>query len=256
MSLQLTYGLDPEVFLKENGKSISAHDLLPGTKAEPHLVRGGAVQVDGVAAEFNTVPVNSADKLVEVVGIVRSEMNRIILDNAERQGRTGIEIVVNPTQRFEQAYFDALPEEVKLLGCTPDLDAWTGKKNYPPSTDQPFRTGGGHLHISWFTGSVDPEDPEHLQKCRDIVRQLDTILYPKSEVWDQDRERRKLYGRRGSFRPKFYGVEYRPMSNAFLRSDDLIRRVFNTADYAVRLLLEDNVRAWEDERFVKLEKAA
>jgi hypothetical protein len=245
--LKLTFGVDPELFLKEHGKFISGHDLIPGTKAEPHLVRGGAIQADGVACEFNTFPVSTADEFVEVIGIVRGEMSRIVLDNAEGQGRTGLEFVAEPTAIFDKEYFDLLPEEVKMLGCTPDMNAWTGKLNYPPSTFEPFRTGGGHLHISWLDGAtVDPNDPEHINLCRDIVKQLDVTLFPKSEVWDTDRKRRELYGSKGAFRPKSYGVEYRPLSNAYLRSDELIRRVFNIAESATRMLLEDGIRLYEE----------
>lgn len=250
-NLKLRFGTDPELFVKENGKFVSAHDLLPGTKHEPHLVLGGAVQVDGVAAEFNTFPVSTADEFVEVINLVRSEMGKIIVDYAERMGRTGLELVAQPTAWFDKEYFDALPDEVKVLGCTPDYNAWTGGMNTPPGTNLPFRTGGCHIHISWQDKSVDPLDPEHLGKCRDIVRQLDTLLYPESEKWDSDTQRRTLYGAKGAFRPKPYGVEYRPLSNACLASDDLIRKVFTTADSAVRLLLEDGVRAWEDHRFMR-----
>lgn len=252
--MKLTFGVDPELFLKENGKFISGHDLIPGTKQEPHLVRGGAVQADGVACEFNTVPVSDADAFVEVINLVRSQMLAIILDRAEGQGRTGLELVAQPTAWFDEEYFKLLPDEVKMLGCTPDMNAWTGELNYPPSTSKPFRTGGGHLHISWLDGkTVDPDDPEHIKTCRDIVRQLDVTLFPKSEIWDRDRQRRELYGAKGAFRPKFYGVEYRPLSNAYLRSDELIRKVFHIAENATRSLLEDGKRLWELE---EMEKAA
>lgn len=251
MSLKIKHGYDPEMFVKENNKFISAHTLLPGTKQEPHLVEGGAVQVDGVAAEFNTFPVSSADEAVEVIRLVQGQMFDIIQMNGIEQGLGELTLVAEPTATFDEKYFYLLPEEVKMLGCTPDFDAWSGDKNYPPSTSESFRTGGGHIHISWQEKTVDPNDPEHIKICRDIVRQLDTILFPKSEIWDTDTKRRTLYGKKGSFRPKFYGVEYRPLSNAYLRSDELIRKVFTTTDYAVRLLLEDGVRAWEDERFMK-----
>ncbi len=237
--------------MKENGVFVSAHDLLPGTKQRPHLIEGGACQVDGVAAEFNTIPVSTASDFVEVINLVRRGMSALIQDNAERQGRTGLELVATPTAWFDEKYFNALPEEVKLLGCTPDYNAYTGEPNYPPSTVLPFRTGAGHLHISWQEAAVDPTDESHVALCREVVKQLDAILFPKSEVWDTDRQRRELYGAVGSFRPKFYGVEYRPLSNSYLRSDDLIREVFNTAEFAVRLLFEDGVKAWEDERFQK-----
>lgn len=247
--MQIRMGVDPELFVKQTyGGFISAHTLLPGTKKRPHLVEGGAIQVDGVAAEFNTFPVDNPDDFVEVINLVRGQMSEIVIENAKQQGFGDVTLVAEPTAWFDPDYFDDLPSLARVLGCEPDYNAYTGDYNTPPETSEPFRTGSGHLHISWSDKLVDPLDPEHFMRCRDIVRQLDTILFPKSEIWDSDRKRRSLYGAMGSFRPKAYGVEYRPLSNAYLRSDDLIRQVFTTADYAVRLLLEQNDRAWEGDQ--------
>jgi hypothetical protein len=56
-------GADPELFVfTRSGKPVSAHDLIPGTKYEPHEVGNGAVQVDGVAAEFNIDPAANEDE--------------------------------------------------------------------------------------------------------------------------------------------------------------------------------------------------
>jgi hypothetical protein len=54
-------GCDPEIFVKKGGKLIAATGLVPGDKKKPFRVMGGAVQVDGLALEFNTDPVASND---------------------------------------------------------------------------------------------------------------------------------------------------------------------------------------------------
>ncbi len=53
MTVNFTIGADPEIFLRRRGKAFSAHGVIPGTKKEPHNVEKGAVQVDGMAVEFN-----------------------------------------------------------------------------------------------------------------------------------------------------------------------------------------------------------
>ena len=53
---KFTIGADPEVFVADSltNTFVSAHDLVPGTKLEPFAVNKGAVQVDGMALEFNS----------------------------------------------------------------------------------------------------------------------------------------------------------------------------------------------------------
>lgn len=54
-----TIGADPEVFVGREGQFFSAHGLVPGNKRRPHKVDRGAVQVDGMALEFNIDPASS-----------------------------------------------------------------------------------------------------------------------------------------------------------------------------------------------------
>lgn len=232
-------GTDPELFaIDQNGTYFSSHGLIPGTKADPYFVDCGAIQLDGVAGEFNTFPAEDADTFCYFVNRVREQMQEIMQDK-----RPDLTYVATPTAIFSQEYFDSLPAEVRLLGCTPDYNAWTGEQNEPPSTTEPFRTGGGHIHIG-FGQYLDPDDPDHFDLCRRIVKQLDVTLYPLSMQWDSDTKRRELYGKMGAFRPKTYGVEYRPLSNAWLASDETIKLVFETTVDAV-------TRLWNGEELFK-----
>lgn len=208
--MKFTYGVDPELFVMNEGQFVSAHDLIPGTKECPHGVKFGAVQVDGVAAEFNINPASYRNEFIDNIELVKNELLsfvRVTLPKAE--------LVATPTAWFDPEYFASLPDEARLLGCSPDFDAYTGLENEPPSTDKPFRTGSGHVHIGW-TDYVDPYDPEHFKLCCELTKALDKTVYEASLKWDKDVTRRTLYGKMGAFRPKFYGLEYRPLSNAYL----------------------------------------
>lgn len=170
MNYDVSVGTDPELFGMKHGEFISVHDILPGTKQRPYRVTDGFVQVDGVAAEFNTYPAKTADEFLHNVRSVEREMQEMLGD---------VELQRVPTATFRKEYFDKLPPKVRELGCTPDFNALTGEENDPPSTTEPFRTGAGHFHFGW-TSFADPNDPEHFDLCRKVVKQLDTVIFPIS----------------------------------------------------------------------------
>lgn len=240
--MKFKIGTDPELFVrnKETGEYRSGHTLIPGNKQDPYVVKGGAVQVDGVALEFNTNPAETSSEFLSFITMVRSAMTRMALNEMG----PGWDVVATPTAVFTKEYFDELPEEPKRLGCTPDYNAYTGKPNHPPHTDEPFRTGAGHIHVGWGQ-YFDPHDEEHFETCRNVVKQLDAVLFPLSYMWDQDEKRRELYGKKGSFRPKSYGVEYRPLSNAYLNSPKVITQVFDVTMGAVDLYFNKGIKLYE-----------
>jgi len=54
--MKILVGCDPELFVKKDGVLVSAHGLVQGSKEHPFRVSKGAVQVDGMALEFNIDP--------------------------------------------------------------------------------------------------------------------------------------------------------------------------------------------------------
>lgn len=248
--LTLKLGCDPELFVYDRStkKFVSAHDMIPGSKDEPYHVPCGAIQRDGVAAEFNIDPCSDREEFL-------FNINRVMDDLSHRVKKVNPDYVLaaEPVATFDKEYFDALPPEPKVLGCNPDFNAYTGKPNNPPHTTECFRTGAGHIHIGWGE-FFDIYNPDHLRVCCEVVKQLDVILYPNSMSWDKDTKRRTLYGRMGSFRPKHYGVEYRPLSNAFLRDADIIRYVFDTTVWAVDQYFNHDKKYFSDNRPLLPEK--
>lgn len=221
-------GCDPEVFVRNPNSQqfLCAHNMVQGTKAEPFKVKSGAVQVDGMALEFNIDPAHTRDEFVNNVTDVYHELARMV---------PGYELVAQPSAHFEPEVFAAAPAESKVLGCDPDFNAWTGIRNDPPQGDRPFRTAAGHVHIGWTQG-VDPLDEVHFADCIAVTKQLDYALGLNSLLYDKDNERRLLYGKAGAFRPKPYGVEYRVLSNAWLQSPELIGWVYDATQKALELL--------------------
>jgi hypothetical protein len=239
--IKYTIGCDPELFLMDQaGKFVSAHDYLPGSKFAPFPVQSGAVQVDGVSAEFNINPADNVEDFLANIKTVLIEMTNKVHEKAP-----DLSLRVIPTAVFDKDYFSTLPPEALVFGCDPDYNAYTHKVQEFKPTEEPFRTGAGHIHIGWIDGNVDqdPLDESHFFDCCQTVKGLDTVLYPMSLLWDDDTKRRTLYGKIGSFRPKKYGVEYRPLSNAFIADPDLQRWVFNATCRTMKLL-DDDYKLW------------
>ena len=74
MNQEILIGCDPEVFVKKDGLFKSAHGLIKGDKKNPFKIRSGAVQVDGMALEFNIDPAHNEDEFVFLVNDVFDQM--------------------------------------------------------------------------------------------------------------------------------------------------------------------------------------
>tara|TARA_B100001063_G_scaffold227047_2_gene237161 strand:- start:8148 stop:8996 length:849 start_codon:yes stop_codon:yes gene_type:complete len=225
----LQVGADPEVFLFKDDAPISAVGIVPGTKANPFKVDKGAVQLDGMAAEFNIDPARSPKEFNENIQAVLTTLKEMV-------GEHNLSAV--PVAHFGHELIAAQPDSARELGCEPDYNAYTGKENPRPDVNTPFRTGAGHVHIGWTT-DADPFSEAHFNDCRVLAKQLDAFLGIPSLGFDTDDTRRELYGDWGAFRPKPYGMEYRVLSNAWLKHPELIEWVFSNTKLAFRKLLED-----------------
>lgn len=216
---KMTLGCDPEFFLKyrTTGHRVSAHDIVPGTKAQPHkLPNGGSVQADGTAVEFNTEPATSAKEFADNVESCLSDIRKMV--------PMKYSFCFTPVVKYGEQTFKKIPEDAKRLGCDPDYNAYTMLPNdVPVPPHERIRTGAGHLHIGWLNGDEmvkDPHVPDHMEDCAYLVRKLDdTLFYQASNMWARtsaEAVRRKVYGKKGAFRPKPFGVEYRPLSNSWV----------------------------------------
>ena len=217
-----TVGADPELFVENEKGILSAFGMVPGTKNKPHVVEGFGLQVDGMALEYATPPANNENEFITYIN----------------KGRELLAGYLHPGQTFsENSHWEVdltqhVDEEVEL-GCDPDYSAYTKSLNEPPNKYLPMRTVAGHIHIGWR----DPEiiDDVHFDRCCMIAKSMDVMLGVPSVVMDQGGEqRRKLYGKAGAFRPKPYGLEYRVLSNFWLKSDRFMSWVYKNSVEAAK----------------------
>lgn len=230
MNQEILIGCDPEVFVKKDGLFKSAHGLIKGDKKNPFKIRSGAVQVDGMALEFNIDPAHNEDEFVFLVNDVFDQMKLMVPE---------YEVLAVPVAEFDPAYMKEQPKEALELGCDPDFNAWTGLANVKPDGDRPMRTASGHIHIGW-TKDRNINNGDHAEQCRMAARQMDFFLGLGSLFYDNDKKRREMYGKAGCCRFKPYGVEYRTLSNRWLSDERLMRWVYRNAVKGMKELMVGN----------------
>lgn len=228
--MNILVGCDPEVFVKKDNKFQSAFGLIRGDKKHPFKVKNGAVQVDGMALEFNIDPAETEEQFVYSVQSVYDQLCQMV---------PGYEVVATPVAHFSSDYMKTQPKEALELGCDPDYNAWNGFSNPRPNGDRPMRTASGHVHIGW-TKNKDQDDENHRTRCNLAGQQMDFFLGLASIFYDDDKERREMYGKGGAIRYKSYGVEYRTLSNAWLRSEERMRWVYRNAVKGMKELMSGN----------------
>ncbi len=245
MRKSFTIGTDPEFFLRTNKKYVSAIPHIPGTKYEPQALKCGAtIQRDNVAVEFATSPAEDREQFVGNVKAALAETMTLL-----PKGHT---LAVDPSAIFDPSELD--DPEAQEFGCDPDFDAWKMEINEKPFCGNAgFRSCGAHIHV----GGVDEEGLpiaglEFLQdiegKCR-MVKMMDTFHGVISTLLDSSKaavDRRQLYGKAGAHRPTPYGVEYRSLSNFWMKSPELVMLMHALTQDAINV-----IQKGQDEKLIE-----
>ena len=229
-----TIGCDPEFFLKKEGKLISAIPFLTGTKWEPTPLTKGNIQKDNVAVEVATRPASSIEEFIDNIKTTLSEATKMLPE--------GSEIVAVPSASFSE---DQLKDpEALAFGCEPDYCAWDVAENpRPKCSDVTFRSCGAHIHVG-TTGEDENAFLLSFEGKLNTVKAMDCFHGIISTVLDSSKEaldRRKLYGKPGAHRPKDYGVEYRVLSNYWLKSPVTVMLMYHMVIDALKVIRENKL---------------
>lgn len=233
MTSQFTIGCDPEFFLKKRatGKLISAIPFVRGTKDKPMpLPLGGNIQRDNVAVEVATDPAMSGESFVEYINNTLNEAVKTLPEDTE--------IVAVASASFDKEQLT--DPESQEFGCDPDFCAWELRQNEKPFTeDITFRSCGAHIHVG-TTGNDENSFLLDPWKAIEVVKAMDCLHGLVSTILDSSKEaidRRKLYGKPGSHRMKpEYGVEYRVLSNYWLKSPVTVMLMYNLTEDALKVV--------------------
>lgn len=226
-----TIGCDPEGFLvNPSGESVSAINLIGGTKDFPLPVPGGALQEDNVLIEFNTDPVllfnenskpmpNSA--FLEVVQKVKAEAQKIASIH-------NLSVVYTTTREYPLK--ELQHPRALASGCDPDYNVYSRSRNEYPPIHSSIRGAGGHIHIGHELIHQTPSNMEALLYLMDSF-----VGVPMKALEGETSTRDSTYGKWGNYRPKPYGIEYRTLSAFWVQHPALIKAVFLLTQHAVRL---------------------
>lgn len=216
-------GADPEMFLRDKttGLLVTSIERIGGSKQNPRPIisEGFAVQEDNVAVEFNIPPAGNKQEFVDSLSLAIS----YIADEVSQQN---LELVIDPTATF--TFEDLLHPQAQELGCEPDFNAWTGQMNPRPVAPPTLRSSGGHLHIGY--SNPDEETSSLIIKAHDLFCGVASLTF------DDDVLRRSIYGKAGACRYKKYGVEYRTLSNAWIRSKELMEYIYEQSEKAIQFV--------------------
>ncbi len=219
-----TIGTDTELFLqrKSDGKFISAIPYIKGSKHNPTILKSktGNIQHDNVSVEFATNPATSKPTKTKksFVDIIKTTLNDVV-DYIPKDH----DVAIIASTDFDKSELN--DEEAKLFGCEPDFDAWTVRMNEIPQAEKlTFRSCGGHIHVGYVKNSGNDFLLEFKGKL-DTIKMMDCFHGIVSVILDSSNSsarRKELYGKAGAHRPKDYGVEYRTLSNYWLKSPELV----------------------------------
>jgi hypothetical protein len=167
--------------------------------------------------EFNVPPSNNVEQWIRY--------NKFMLDYIDQNYAkpNGLLIAIEPSVHITPLL--AKNKIAKRFGCSPSYDAYTLEANIVKCDDKLLRTAAGHVQV----GYDNPEEAVSIE----LIKVMDLYLGLPSLFLDNDTRRRKLYGKAGEFRIQQWGCEYRVLSNFWLRSEELMKWVYDSTHMAI-----------------------
>ena len=235
-------GSDPEIFVTDNNKLVPAFHFLPD-KHNPMLSPGSPdynflsrelslefggyggtpMYWDGFQAEFATKANKCLGHHIDSIAAGLTGVYR-----AARSKFKNAKLTMRNVFNISDELMDESDDEYVNFGCMPSFNIYGLRADKPPARTVPFRSAGGHIHFG-----IGPTTENQAQP---IVKALDAIcavmcvsLFAEFD----DPKRRILYGLPGEYRLPPHGLEYRPLSNAWLCHPVITNLVFDLARKAL-----------------------
>jgi len=243
-TINVKLGADPEFFFEKDGKVIGAELILPkgGVKVVDNWNENpiGKVIIDGVQAEINVLPFHCRQSLGNQFIAAFAALEEYL------KSKPGVS-VINPTLiKVSKEHMKTLSDRSQQFGCAPSLNIHGEQPIGVDPTEYLYRGAGGHLHFGHagvLTTKNLFENPEKAVALMDIIVGNTCVLLDRQRG---NAERRKVYGRAGEYRLPKHGLEYRTLSNFWLRDYKLMSFVFNLSRQALAYGLEANTEFYNE----------
>ena len=224
----LTVGADPEMFATDDtGKIRSVIGLIGGSKLRPLQVSEGFfVQEDNVALEFNIQPATKKSEFIANIS-AGVEHCKVALGKVNLHAHIAGSVSM-PDSELQSPYaFE--------FGCNPFHNAWSFEKPKALSMDMLVnpadRFAAGHIHIGIPGIDSNPLLRAYWARALDVCLAGPALWWMTAEELEQERVRRTMYGKAGSYRPKSYGLEYIALSNFWIKHKNRMGAVWDAINH-------------------------
>lgn len=168
----LKTGYDPEFFIVNSEKEVLASEQwcpkVRTCKSELDWgdTRSTKIFSDGVQAEFNTPPGTCREYIQDNIWLALSYINETLGE---------FDILISPSVRIGLKTLEGASEKCFIVGCQPDIDAYTGTENIirVDYRSWPYREAGGHIHLDVLEPQIDWNLVEEKYPIRDIYAHID-----------------------------------------------------------------------------------
>ena len=236
------FGFDPEFFVEKDNKLVPSEKLFKGKLLNSQKIEGSNSKLikDGVAVEINGSPSFCRELLA-------NRINSSFMQNGIRNlYNKGYRITDKSFIKLTKKQMSTLDFDSLNFGCKPSHNVYVGENLSIEQNPEeyPYRAAGGHIHLGYNKSSKTVLN-KILQRKKEFIYLLDLLVGNTSVLIDKDKknkERRQTYGRAGEYRDTKYGIEYRTLSNFWLRGYPLFSLMFGLARTAFLITACSNLK--------------
>lgn len=236
INLSPMMGCDPELFIQApDGIIIGSEKVIPfeGISQEytqsPSVHNGQTFKTvvrDGVQIELHPQPDTCRARMSNQISDIFRNLSKTLKER-------GLKVCFEPVVEVSEQEFATLSHECKEFGCEPSFNYYDKDASITVDPQEyRIRAAGGHLHFDLSQSQVI------LDARKEFVPVLDILVGNTCVMLDRHpliAERRKVYGRAGEYRLPKYGLEYRTLSNFWLKNYRLMSFVFGMSRLAFNL---------------------